>query len=572
MPLCDNLIAYCKKILDYPYACQKHKWACQRFLDDLKQENTDDFPYVFNEERAQDFLNWMGLFRHRKGILKGEQIKPHEIQVFVFANIYGWYHRKTGYRRFNKFYWQVARKNGKSQSLACVGTYELIPFNKKETNEVYVAATKREQARIVYDEAVAMLLQIKELKGKYRVAYGRITYDKNQSIMRALSEDDKKTGDGLNVQCGIVDEYHAHETSEIYDIIDSGMGARAQPLLGIITTAGFDLNCPCYQIEYQLVSKILDPNSPVKMENYFVMINELDRGDDGKLIDDIKDEKAWEKANPIVCSYPEGRDYLRKKLKEAQEAPEKMRNFLTKHMNIWVQQRNFGYMNAEKWAACAATKENPFPDIIGKKVFCGLDLSATTDLTSVGFEIPLENDFYTVLHHSFVPEEKLNERRNKDNVPYDLWIQQGYMTATPGATIDHHFVLDYILQEYEENKWPKEIVCFDAALATWLTSELMERGFAAVEIRQNFSDLSLPTKDFRAKVYDKKIIHNGDPVLSWAIYNAVTRAGPSENLMLDKGRSKERIDPIACLINAHARAMLPGKVSVYSERGLRSLS
>jgi phage terminase large subunit-like protein len=211
--------------------------------------------------------------------------------------------------------------------------------------------------------------------------------------------------------------------------------------------------------------------------------------------------------------------------------------------------------------------------VIGKRAICGLDLSATTDLTSVGFDIPLEGGLYAVLHHSFVPEEKLTERRRKDNVPYDLWIQQGYMTATPGATIDHHFVLDYIVKAYEEHDWPKDMVCFDAALSTWLMQELMDRGFTGIEIAQSYSKLSLPTKDFRAKCYDKKIIHNGDPVLAWAIYNAVTRAGPSENIMLDKAKSKERIDPIACLINAHAMAMLPdNSESPYSEQGLRSLT
>lgn len=497
----------------------------------------------------------MRLFRHRKGILKGQQIEPHIIQKFIFGNIYGWYHKDTGYRRFNKFYWQVARKNAKSQTLAMVGTYEAMAFDETatETAEVYCAATKTEQAKIVYDEAVAMLNACAPLKDKFTVAYGRITHKKTGSVMRALSEEDRKTGDGLNPQCGIIDEYHAHETSEVYDIIDSGMGARSQPLLGIITTAGFDLQNPCFRVEYELVSKILDPALPIEMENYFVMVNELDKDEKGILQDDIRDEKCWEKANPIQCGYDEGRDYVRKKLKEALEVPEKMRNFLTKHMNVWVNQRAQGYMPMEKWALCVA--KEPI-DVKKRVVVAGLDLSATIDLTSIGFEIPLEDGFYLVKSHSFMPEDTIEAKSKTDKVPYSLWVSQGWITATPGAEVDYHMIIEYMEKQYEENEWARGEVCFDKALATWLTHELVEREFTAIEVPQSFMALSSPTKDFRAKVYGKKIIHEGNPVLTWAISNAVTRSGPSENLMLDKAKAKQRIDPLAALINAHYRGMV----------------
>lgn len=582
MAIKQDLIDYSEAVLSGKIiACQKHKWACLRFLNDLKKENTDDFPYIFNEEKAQRFLNWMKLFKHRKGILKGQFIEPHIIQKFVFGNVYGWHHRTTGLRRFNKFYWQVARKNAKSQSLATVGTFETMARDETEAAEVYCAATKTEQAKIVYDEAVAMLKGQALLKTGYNVAYGRITHKKSGSVMRALSEEDRKNGDGLNPQCGIIDEYHAHETSEIYDVIDSGMGARAEPLLAIITTAGFDLANPCYRVEYDLISKILDPDIPVNLETYFVMVNELDKNNSsetieidgrkiapGELIDDIKDEKNWIKANPIICSYPEGVDYLRNKLKEALEAPEKMRNLLTKHFNTWVNQRECGYMQMDRWAACLEKEKT---EIEGKKVFGGLDLSSTIDLTSFGVEIPLGNEYYYCFSHSFIPEQTLDFKIKRDKVPYDLWIRQGYLTLTEGAEVDYHFILEYIVDLYKKNKWPHGEICFDKALATWLTHELTEKDFIPVEIPQSFTGLSTATKDFRAKVLNKKIIHNGDPLLTWAISNAVTRSGPSENIMLDKSRARNRIDPIASIINAHARAMLTVPDTVgYNERGMRS--
>lgn len=568
----QELIQYSNDVINLNVvACKKHQWACMRFLRDLEREGTDEFPYIFSEEKANHFLDWMRLFKHRKGVLKGQNIEPHIIQKFVFGNVYGWIHKDTGYRRFNKFYWQVGRKNAKSQSLSCVASYELMALG-EGASEVYCAATKTEQAKIVYDETVAMLRACPELEGRYKVAYGRIMHLKTGSIMRPLSEEDKKTGDGLNPQCGIVDEYHAHETSEVYDIIDSGMIARVQPLLAIITTAGFELNNPCYRVEYDLVSKILNPNIDFDLENYFVMINELDTDDEGNLIDNIKDESCWLKANPIAASYPEGRAAIRKRLNAALESPEKMRDLLTKTFNVWVNQRTAGYMNMEKWKSCGVKLDSRFPDVVKKTCFPGLDLSSTLDLTSIGFDIPLENGYYAVLSHSFIPEETLETKRKTDKAPYDLWLKQGWLTATPGAEVDYHFVLDYLLEQFERYQWPKGECCFDRALATWLMHEVEKNSFIPVDIPQSYTGLSEATKDFRAKVYNGKIIHDNNPVLSWAMSNAVIRKGPSENIMLDKSKAVQRIDPVAALINAHVRAMVnEDKRSPYEERGILSV-
>jgi phage terminase large subunit-like protein len=580
--LASELLEYCDGVISNKIvSCQKHKWACERFKRDMARAGTDDFPFIFIPERAERFFSWLRLFKHRKGVLKGKSIEPNIIHKFIFGNIYGWYHKDTGYRRFNKAYWQVARKNTKSQYCAGVGTYECGAYDKSgtEASEVYCAATKTEQAKIVYDESVAMIKGNPIVASRYTVAYGRIMHKKTGSVMRALSEEDKKTGDGLNVQCGIIDEYHAHETSEIYDIIDSGMGARAEPLLLIITTAGFDLANPCFRVEYDLVTKILDPNIPVNLESYFVMINELEKNNTdqpieidgrkippGELIDDIRNEEVWVKANPIICSYDVGCDYLRKKLKEAIEAPEKMRNFLTKHMNVWVNQRECGYLQMDKWAACKADKK---VEIEGKTVFSGLDLSATIDLTSIGFEIPLPEDYYYVLSHSFMPEETFEIRRKKDKVPYDLWVSGGWITLTSGAEVDYHIIFEYLKKIYEKNNWIKGEICFDRALATWLTQELGQEGFTPIDIPQSYTGLSAATKDFRGKVYQRKIIHDGNPVLSWSMSNAVTRSGPSENIMLDKARARQRIDPSAALINAHVRAMIKGISAGYNDRDMR---
>lgn len=561
MTLRDELIKYSEQVLNGDViACQEHKWACQRFLYDLEREGTDEFPYIFDDERAERFFDWMSLFKHRKGVLAGEYIEPHIIQKFIFGNIYGWIHQETKLRRFNKGYWQVGRKNAKSQSLGTVGSYEGSAFGEPAA-EVYCAATKKDQAKIVWEETEAMIMGNDDLRSRFKVAYGTITHLKSQSVIKPLSKEDGKKGDGYSPQCGIIDEFHAHETSEMYDIIDSGMGARPQPLLMIITTAGFNLNNPCYRVEYKYVTQILDPDNPVENENYFVMINKLDEGDD------IKDESCWPKANPILCSYENGVEYIRKQLKVALDVPEKMRNFLTKNMNMWVDAKEDGYMRMNIWKEC----ESKEIDLLQYPLWIGVDLSTTTDLTSVGMVFKLPEGNYAVKQHSFMPEEKLHERMNRDKVPFDLWEKKGYLTTTPGRVVDYSFVEQYILGLREDGYDIQEIN-YDKWNATHFAQIMEEDGFLMVEIPQTIKHLSLPTKDFRKFVFNKQIIHFNDPLLDWAMGNAVQKQDAQENIMLDKSKSTERIDPLAAIINGFSRAVSgEDNRSVYETRGIRTL-
>lgn len=561
MNLTDELIAYSEDCISGKIvACRKHKWAGMRFLRDIDRQNTDEFPYVFDEKKALRFLNWMRLFKHRRGILKGQRIEPHIIQKFVFGNVYGWVHRDTGYRRFRRFYWQVGKKNAKSQSLACVGTYETMALGEGAA-EVFCAATKTEQGRIVHDEAAAMLRGCAELQGRFNIAYGRIWHIKTGSFMRVLSKEDGQKGDGINPQCTIVDEYQAHDTAEMYDVADSSDVALPQPLLAIITTAGFDLSKPCYSVEYHLVSKILDPDNPFEDDAYFVMINELDAEDD------IMDPSVWPKSNPILCSYPEGVEALARKLKTAIEEPQKMRNFMTKNMNVWIQQKEQGYMDMGKWMACAAKPDDPFPDIKGLDVITGLDLSQGTAFSSVSHEISLPDGRIAVMSKSFLPKETLDTYRSRNNTKIPLWCEQGHIIETPGAVVEYNYILDYLDEVYEANEWRKGEIAFDRALATWLIQQLELRGFIPVNITQGMLTLGSPTKDFRMEVYKANVIHD-DPVLSWAIGNAVCDEDKNENVMLNKKKSKEMIDPAAALINAHVRFVVKQEPSAYEDRGI----
>jgi phage terminase large subunit-like protein len=547
LSLLDRVWNYANDIIDGVIkASIKHKRAAQRFIDDLNQLGQDDFPYMFDLEALDDFNEWASMFKHTKGVLANEPIELTDFQLFVVANIFCWKDKESGLRRFRYVYIQLARKNAKSQLLALIASY--VAFLSDEQEEVYIGATTKEQSEIVYNEIVTQIGAVKVLKNKYTDSYKKITHKRSGSVIVALSKEARKTGDGKNPSLAIIDEYHAHPTDEIYEVMKSGMVARKQPLMVIITTAGFDLNAPCYT-EYQYVSRILDPEDVTTNEEYFAVICELDPDDD------IKDESNWIKANPIIATYEAGIKSVRADMSIALDVPEKMTKFLTKNMNIWVQQKEGAYMNLRKWNECGIGKEEILPDTRGKQVYIGVDLSATLDLTSVSFLIPIGDEKFVVQGHSFMPEETLIAKMTTDKVPYDLWKRQGWLSFTPGDVVDYRFLEKYIVDQVEQNGWIANAVYYDEWSAQDFANRMQDdRGFKTVKVIQGMKTLAPPTKEFRELVHKKKIIHDNNPVLNWAMGNAVTKIDHNENFMLDKSKSSQRIDPVACIMNAHSAA------------------
>jgi phage terminase large subunit-like protein len=238
MTIKEKLIRYSEDVIEGNIiACKKHIQACQRFLNDIAREGTDEFPYIWLEEEAQKIVDWFKFLRHSKGILAGQpiEIDKNPWQLFNNGNLYGWYHRDTGYRRFTKGYIQVARKNAKSQNMAGIGLYECSYYSTKnnEVSEVYSAGTKKDQSRIIFDEA-KLMLRGSPLANRFKLNRTEIIHTKTGSFFKPLSKEDSQKGDGTNPQCFLIDEYHQHPTSEFYDLADSGMKARREPLLLII--------------------------------------------------------------------------------------------------------------------------------------------------------------------------------------------------------------------------------------------------------------------------------------------------------------------------------------------------
>lgn len=536
-------------------SCKKHKQACSRFLRDVKREDSGEASFYWDDQEAQKIIKWFSFLRHSKGVLAGKPIKLTEWQQFHLCQLYGWRRKEDGYKRFKKSFVEVARKNAKSQEEAGVALYEISvqATKNKEVYEYYTAGVKRDQSKIVFEEA-KLMLNGSPLKKKFKLTNNAITHVKTGSYIKALSKEDGKTGDGTNPAGLIVDEYHQHKTTEFLDL---GLGSNTkESLLMIITTAGMDLTYPCYTQEYDYCSKVLDSNIDVENDTYLIDIMEIDPGDD------IGDEENWKKANPIRMSYSAGREKIRGDYEIAKVIPEKMIAFLTKMLNVWVQQKENGYMNMEKWKKCEV-KNLPI-SIKGKPVYVGFDMSSKIDLTSVAFVIPYRNgNFdkkgrertdYIVLSHSFIPnQEKMMERVFKDKVPYDAWERQGFITMTNSEIVDQNVVMDYVLDFCKEKELDIQTLCFDPANASKLMIDLSDEGYIVEEVFQSHKSLNESTEGFREEVLMGNVCYLYNPVLNYAMSNAVIKKN-NGLIKIDKDATAKKIDPVDATLCAYKLA------------------
>lgn len=327
-------------------SCRKHKWACKRFLNDTKQAEKDSgYPYYWDEREAERIVDWFALLRHSKCVLAGKPINLTSSQKFTVCQIYGWLRKDNGLRRFNKMFKEVARKNAKSQELAGILLYEISrqAVKNSEIYETYCAGSKKDQSLIIVTEAWNML-RGSPLKPRFKKIGNTIVHLKSGSFIKALSKSDRQSGDGSNPAVLCLDEYHQHTSTEFYDLF---LGANTkEPLLLIITTAGSNLNVPCYRKEYSYCSGVINPSVDIDNEEYFIDIYEAED------LSNVGSMTEWKKANPIRMSYPEGIEKIKSAYKLAKDIPEEMTAFMTKLLNIWLQQtdcrRIYGHGEMEK--------------------------------------------------------------------------------------------------------------------------------------------------------------------------------------------------------------------------------
>ncbi|MGL5427167.1 MAG: terminase large subunit [Cetobacterium sp.] len=544
MSIKEEIIQYCKDCIDGVIPSgQKHIWATQRFLKDVEEGK-----FIWDEEEAVRIVKWFTYLKHSKGILAGTPIVLTDWQKFIVCQIYAW-KKDNGYRRFKKAFIEVGRKNAKTQMQAGCMLYEIsvVATRNSEIAETFCAGTKRDQSKILFSECQNMLVG-SSLSPKFKITRDKIVHIKTTSFLKPLSKQDGKTGDGTNPAALVLDEYHQHQTTEFYDL---ALGSNSkESLLLIITTAGIDLNVPCYTEEYRYCTELLNPNVDIENDEYFVDICEADKDDS------VGNLKTWIKANPLRATYKEGIEKIASDYEVAKSIPEKMISFKTKICNIWVQAKDQSYMDMEKWKNCEV-KELPF-DLKNRAVYVGFDMSAKIDLTSVAFIVPLMDDGtpkYAVFSHSFIPNrEKLMERKMVDKVPYDSWEERGFLSVTDTPIVDQAYVMDYVLNVCKENGWDIRHLAFDPANASKLMMDLNVQGYEVTEVYQSHKSLNESTAGFREQVYSGNIFYEPNPLLNYSMGNTVIRQN-NGLIKIDKDASIKRIDPVDAMLCAFKLAM-----------------
>ena len=541
--------------------------ARERFLKDLKRTKTDK-NLKFDIKKAERVVKFIQMLHYTKGAKAGQRIELQEWQIYdIIYPLFGFYKKNNNgdwVRRYKIAYNEIARKNGKSELAAGIGLY--LAFGDGELGaEVYTVATKRDQAKIVW-EASEFMKNNSPLKKYVKTAYSKMIMDTTNSKYEPLGAD-SKTLDGLNVHGAVIDEYHAHKTSELYDVIRSGMGARKQPLMFIITTAGFDKKAPCYT-EREYARKILE--GVVENDEYFAFIATIDDEDIEK--ENYYTENIWIKANPNmgVSLYL---DDFKAMAREAKEVPTKLNNFLTKRLNVWTDSIT-RWISTDKWNK-SFRYEIDEERLKGKVCFGGLDLSSTTDISALVWLFKQENnedEWIDVLCRFWIPEDNMRERVRRDKVPYDVWVKQGWIKTTPGDVIDYDFIEAEIKRDFE--KFKVRELAYDRWNATSIINNLMNEGIEnLVPFGQGFASMSAPTKELEMLVLKGKFNHGNNPVLKWMMSNVAIRKDPAGNIKIDKAKSSEKVDGMVAAVMALGRMIVneDNDTSIYETRGIRTL-
>lgn len=522
-------------------ACKWTQRACQRQLDDLERT---EWPYRFDAERASHVCRFIELLRHVKGrwARTGERLRLEPNQVFRLTTVFGWIDA-AGRRRFKTAYIEVPRKNAKSTESAGVALYCLTADDEPGA-EVYSAATTRDQARVVWDVARRMVDKDPAMRARFGVATGAHTVyvEEAGSVFRPLSRDQQGNHDGLNVHCGIVDELHAHKTRDMFDVLETATGSRDQPLLWQITTAGFNRAGICYE-QRAYVVKILD--GVVDDPEYFGIIYTIDEDDDWT------DPDIWRKANPNwgVSVDP---DDIARKARKAMEMAAARNNFLTKHLNVWVN-ADTAWMDMLAWDRCGDPALTP-EDFLGQPCWVPLDLASKVDIAAKGllFRQQIDGDWhYYWFGRFYLPEAAAEDGRNSQ---YGGWADEGRLVLTPGNVCDY----EYIRQDLRDDQSRFEIqeVPYDPFQATQLSVELMSEGFPMVEVRPTVLNFSEPMKELESLVLSGRFHHDGCPVMAWMISNVVCHLDAKDNIYPRKEFPENKIDGPVALIMALGRAMV----------------
>lgn len=548
----DHTSEYARLIVSGKKICGYSEYlACKRHLDDMARK---DFDYIFDVETAERHIKLANCLT----IGEGEQQRPLKtrgFQDFIIGSLFGWRKKHSNIRRFREAYLQMARQNGKS-FIAGEMCNDFATFSGYEYGKIFCAATKYDQAKIVWEETAKFIESSPRLSELYKIKRydSTITSLVTNATIKAIGRD-TKSADGFSSILSVLDELHAHPSNQLYKLLNDGQISKENSLTLAITTAGFNLNSFCYE-HYNFCKKIL--SGAIKKDSLFIFIAEMDEDDD------IWDSKNWAKANPLLLWHEDNtpnKEMIARMAEKAIDAREKqgneLINFLTKSLNRWVTYSGGAYIDAEKWAACGT--DITISEMQGRECYLGVDLSSGGDLTSIALIFPPRagDDKIYVWSKSYMPELRLEKHEQTDDAPYRLWATAGILTLTSGmyglmldlqavvATIKD-LIKEYNLKIIGVGYDPHNAAGFLADLEKIVSCDL-------TEIPQSARSLNDATQDFKLSVeagiiqYDKQ-----NALLSWSMVNAILNAPNSfGEVKIDKMSQTRRIDAIDAVIDAH---------------------
>jgi phage terminase large subunit-like protein len=521
--------------------------------------------------------------RHIEGDLAGELIRLQPHQRFRLEELFGWKRKDAALpadcsRRYRTLYLEEPRKNGKSTEAAYIAVCVLF-CDKEPGAQLYSAATEKDQARIVFNMAKAMIEADEELDSRAECLKDAIFLHEWGSVYKPLSSD-AKSKHGYNCHAFVCDEVHVHGDRDLIDVLRTSMGSRRQPLEIYITTAGVSRESIGWELHQRAAGII---KGDLVDDSFLPFIY------GATLKDDWKSPKIWKKANPnLGVSVRE--DYLAQECLRAEQTPAYQNTFKRLHLNIWTSQQDL-WLDMDRWEACKGKID--LETLQGQPCYAALDLSSTTDLSAFGLlfprptgkketrdivprfdtrtervqwhdavrdgklqpeQIEVEKHEFVLIPRFYVPEDAIERRTGEDKVPYDAWVRDGHLIATPGAIIDYDFIRADINEAGEE--YDIQEIAIDRWNATQITTQLAGDGFEVLFHGQGFASMGQPTRDFGAMVLDKRVVHDGHPVMDWCISNVAVDIDPAGFPKPNKGKSTERIDGAVVAIMALGRAMV----------------
>ena len=510
------------------------------FFNEITEEE-ETHTYIFDINKANRPINFIEKFcKHSKGKWAGKPVILELWQKAFIQALFGFVDKETGLRKYKKGILFVGRKNGKSTIDAGLGTYMLTSAGEGGA-EIYSVATKKDQAKVVWEEAKRMIKKSPVLAKRVRTLVNGLFYDKTESFFKALASDSNSL-DGLNAFFVIGDEIHAWKDKNLLDVMYDSMSAREEPLFLETSTMG-QIRESVFDNEYEYCTEVIngyEGKSDIVDETILPVIYELNNPNDWQ------NELAWYQANPGLGTIKNIKD-LRDKVNRAKNNPSELTNLLCKDFNI---RQN----DQDKWITFdIANNEETYniEELFDTYAIGGVDLSSTTDLTCATLLIVKNNKKY-VIQQYFIPSERLEFKIKDDKIPYDKWEKRGLVTICEGAKVNYSDVTQWFFRMNEEYLISAMWIGYDPWNTQYWVEEMKNYGFEMVEVRQGAKTMSNPMKQLEADLIEKKVNYNNNPILKWCLCNTAVKRDENDNIRPVKGqKQRQRIDGTVSLIIAY---------------------